>query len=223
MNFSTEVKKAIQPWNLLNHPFYQAWNEGTLKRETIKEYSAQYQKHIDAFPRYISATHSLCENTEKRAVLLENLNDEEGLRGKPHPELWTQFAQAFGNTKESLQSVEACESIKNTIKTFLENGRSSYEEGLASFYSYESQVPEVAETKIEGLKTHYGVTNYEALEFFEVHKKADVHHRKACEELLNDFAPENYDKALDAAKSSAKALWDFLTEMQALDSKNQAA
>ena len=48
-----------------------------LTREIIKDYAEQYYQHVKAFPRYISATHSLCEDLEKRRILLENLQDEE--------------------------------------------------------------------------------------------------------------------------------------------------
>ena len=44
-----------------------------LTREIIKDYAEQYYQHVKAFPRYISATHSLCEDIEKRKILLENL------------------------------------------------------------------------------------------------------------------------------------------------------
>lgn len=223
MNFSARIKQAIKPWNLLDHPFYQSWNRGELKKETLKEYSAQYLKHVEAFPRYISATHSVCENAQSRKVLLENLNDEEGLHGKAHPLLWMQFAKAAGNTDASLTSSKTCSSVQNTIDTFLDNGKRSFEEGLASFYAYESQVPEIAETKIEGLKKHYSINSAEALEFFEVHKKADIYHRQACEKLLDDLPRSSHEKALMSAKSSAKALWDFLSEMQDFDSKLKAA
>ena len=62
---------------MLNHPFYKSWNEGKLTREIIKDYAEQYYQHVKAFPRYISATHSLCEDLDKRKILLENLQDEE--------------------------------------------------------------------------------------------------------------------------------------------------
>ena len=52
-----------------------------------------YYQHVKAFPRYISATHSLCEDIEKRKILLENLNDEEN-RDADHPKLWKNFALA---------------------------------------------------------------------------------------------------------------------------------
>ena len=48
-----------------------------LNREIIKDYAEQYYQHVKAFPRYISATHSLCEDLDKRKILLENLQDEE--------------------------------------------------------------------------------------------------------------------------------------------------
>ena len=38
------------------------------------------------------------------------------------------------------------------IDNFFSQARSSYAEGLASLYTYERQIPEIAETKIQGLK-----------------------------------------------------------------------
>ena len=38
------------------------------------------------------------------------------------------------------------------IDNFFAQARSSYAEGLASLYTYERQIPEIAETKIQGLK-----------------------------------------------------------------------
>ena len=38
------------------------------------------------------------------------------------------------------------------IENFFCQARKSYAEGLASLYTYERQIPEIAETKIQGLK-----------------------------------------------------------------------
>ena len=56
--------------------------------------------------------------------------------------------------------------------------RSSYAEDLLYQYTYERQVPEVADVKIDGLKKFYGVRSKEGLQFFEVQCGADVQHRK---------------------------------------------
>ena len=44
------------------------------------------------------------------------------------------------------------------IDNFFSQARKSYAEGLASLYTYERQIPEIAETKIHGLKKFYGVS-----------------------------------------------------------------
>ena len=213
MKFSQKLKNEIQDLHLLNHPFYQKWEKGEISKDTLKEYAAQYLFHVEAFPRYISATHSLCPDIESRRVLLENLNEEEGLHSVPHPTLWRNFARALNSDLKD----SPCSSIQNVTQTFFQSADSSYEEGLASLYAYEYQVPEVAKTKIDGLKRHYDINKEKDLEFFTVHQSADVYHREACEELLDQFPEEKQELAVQAAKKSAQALWDFLSSMDAID------
>ena len=208
--FSKQLNEKLDKYHLLNHYFYKAWNEGKLNREIIKDYAEQYYQHVKAFPRYISATHSLCEDLDKRKILLENLQDEEK-DGADHPKLWKNFAIAMGSNDQEINSVRKEKFTTDMIDNFFKNGRSSYAEGLASLYTYERQIPEIAETKIRGLKNHYGVTSKEGLEFFEVHKAADVYHREACEKLLDDLSSEEQKKAEASALSTAKYLWNFLS------------
>ena len=220
--FSKELNKKLDQYHLLNHPFYKSWNEGKLTREIIKDYAEQYYQHVKAFPRYISATHSLCEDIEKRKILLENLNDEEN-RDADHPKLWKNFALAMGADADKIEEVKAEKYTSDLIDNFFKYGRSSYAEGLASLYTYERQVPEVADTKIKGLKQHYGVTSKEGLEFFETHKKADVYHRVECEKLLDGLSKEEQEKAEKAALSTAKYLWNFLSGVAAKHNLQAAA
>tara|TARA_B100001123_G_scaffold114809_1_gene133849 strand:- start:674 stop:1345 length:672 start_codon:yes stop_codon:yes gene_type:complete len=208
--FSKELNEKLDKYHLLNHPFYKSWNEGKLTREIIKDYAEQYYQHVKAFPRYISATHSLCEDLNKRKILLENLQDEEK-DGADHPKLWKNFAMAMGSDSKKIESVKKEKFTKELIDNFFKNGRASYAEGLASLYTYERQIPEIAETKIRGLKNHYGVSSKKGLEFFEVHKAADVYHREACEKLLDDLSPAEQKKAEASALSTAKYLWNFLS------------
>jgi len=210
--FSKQLNKKLDEYHLLNHPFYKSWNEGKLTREIIKDYAEQYYQHVKAFPRYISATHSLCEDLDKRKILLENLQDEEK-NGADHPKLWKNFALAIGAKENEIDSVKREKFTTEMIDNFFKYGRSSYAEGLASLYTYERQIPEIAETKIRGLISHYEVSSKEGLEFFEVHKVADVYHREACEKLLDCLSKEEQIKAEKSALSTAKYLWNFLTGM----------
>ena len=210
--FSTEWNKKLDQYHLLNHPFYKSWNEGKLTREIIKDYAEQYYQHVKAFPRYISATHSICEDIEKRKILLENLQDEENPNGD-HPKLWKNFALAMGADADKIEDVKREWFTNDMIENFFHQARKSYAEGLASLYTYERQIPEIAETKIRGLKKFYGVNSKEGLEFFEAHKAADVIHRKECEKLLDALTEEEKIKAEKASMLTARYLWNFLSGM----------
>ena len=220
--FSNELNKKLDQYHLLNHPFYKSWNEGKLTREIIKDYAEQYYQHVKAFPRYISATHSICDDIEKRKILLENLQDEENKDGD-HPKLWKNFAKAMGADENKIEDVKPDSFTKEMINNFFTQARSSYAEGLASLYTYERQIPEIAETKIQGLKKFYGVNSKEGLEFFEAHKKADVYHREECEKLLDGLSEEEQGKAEVAALSTAKYLWNFLSGIAEKHNLSKAA
>ena len=210
--FSKILNKQLDKYHLLNHPFYKSWNEGKLTREIIKDYAEQYYQHVKAVPRYISATHSICEDIEKRKILLENLQDEEN-PSADHPKLWKNFALAMGADAEKIEDVKREWFTNDMIENFFHQARKSYAEGLASLYTYERQIPEIAETKIRGLKNFYGVTSKEGLEFFEAHKAADVIHRKECEKLLDALTEEEKVKAEKASMLTARYLWNFLSGM----------
>ena len=211
--FSKQLGKKLDKFHLLKHPFYQIyWNEGKLTREIIKDYAEQYYQHVKAFPRYISATHSICEDIEKRRILLENLQDEENKDGD-HPKLWKNFAKSLGANENQIEDVKLDWFTKDMIENFFHQARKSYAEGLASLYTYERQIPEIAETKIQGLKKFYGVKSKEGLEFFEAHKSADVIHRAECEKLLDNLDKAEQEKAETASLLTARYLWNFLTGM----------
>jgi len=221
--FSKELGQKLDQFHLLKHPFYQIfWNEGKLTRDIIKDYAEQYYQHVKAFPRYISATHSICNDIEKRRILLENLQDEENKDGD-HPKLWKNFAIAVGADEKKIEEVKLEPFTKEMIDNFFTQARASYAEGLASLYTYERQIPEIAETKIQGLKKFYQVSSKEGLEFFEAHKSADVIHRAECEKLLDSLTKEEQEKAEKASLLTARYLWNFLSGMTSKHNLKEAA
>ena len=219
MNQQFSFSASLKSLHLLNHPFYQDWMAGKLSKETLQDYAAQYYSHVRAFPRYISAIHSLCENDQSRQILLENLNDEEGVSyGTSHPDLWLRFAQGLGVEREKVQSTEFRSGINTVVETFFRLARSSFHEGLGALYAYEHQIPEIATSKIEGLQKMYRISDKKTLEFFAVHQTADIYHREAVEKILFSLPEKEKQEALNAAKIAAQTLWDFLTEVHG---KNQ--
>ena len=125
--------------------------------------------------------------------------------------LWKQFALAVGADKNTVETVNQESFTKDMIDNFFKLARSSYAEGLGSLYAYERQVPEIADTKIRGLIDHYNVSSDEGLEYFVVHKDADVEHREQSAELMNKLSPEERKLAEEAGLSTVKMLWGFLS------------
>lgn len=206
--------QAFAHLHLLRHPFYQAWMDGSISNSMLRDYASQYYFHVDRFPRYLSAIHSNCEDPSQRRELLENLNSEEGIGfDASHPELWMQFAEGLGAQRSEVLNAAPRAAIQNVVATFFRLCRSSYHEGLGALFAYESQVPEVAQTKLEGLRDRYGITDAKTLAFFEVHKTADVDHRAVILKILEALPEQQQIEARRAATEAAQSLWNFLTEV----------
>ncbi len=213
---SAAIDAAVAERSMLAHPFYQAWEAGELSRETLREYAKQYFHHVEAFPRAVSAVHANCPDAAGRRLLAENLAEEEGLgEGKDdHASLWLGFAASMGAEESDVRGVEVNDETRHLIETFRKLSRKSYASGLAALYAYESQLPAIAKTKIQGLVERYDVTSPTALKFFEVHEVADIEHADVCRELLDALPADQRAEAHAAACELAEALRLFLTGMQ---------
>lgn len=207
----------IQNWHLLKHPFYRAWEDGSLSKDTLKVYAKEYLHHVSAFPRYLSSLHSQIEELPTRQIILENLVDEEQGENN-HPKLWLDFCLALGWNADEVRSTAAGKGIQNVMDTFFWLARKSAASGLGALYAYESQIPEIAEFKLKALKDFYVEENrHEDLRFFEVHRVADKYHRAALEEVFSRMSDEEKKEAQEGAEEAAKALWAFLDEMNDLE------
>ena len=210
--FESNLREAVSEYAMLKHPFYVAWSEGRLSHNVLAEYAKQYYAHVRAFPTYVSGVHSRCEDLSVRRQLLENLIEEE--RGdENHPELWLRFAEGLGVSREEVNSTELLASTEDSVSSLRAlTQREDYREGLAALLAYESQIPEVARTKREGLDSRYGIADERAIAFFRVHEDIDVLHQAVEMQILKESCASVSDqaKAIAAARDGAKALWNFL-------------
>jgi pyrroloquinoline-quinone synthase len=202
---------------MLSHPFYQAWTEGRLPLDTLRDYARQYFHHVEAFPRAVSGVHSACPDRNGRRMLAENLAEEEGIEvGKQdHATLWMMFACGLGQSEEAVRAQALNAETQALIDTFRRLSRQSYAAGLGALYAYESQFPGVASAKIEGLIDRYGIEDEETLRFFRVHEKADVEHSSVCRALLDRLPEGERAEAVAAGEELAGALWNFLSGVEA--------
>jgi pyrroloquinoline-quinone synthase len=196
----------------LKHPFYLAWTRGELTKEALIDYARQYYHHVAAFPTYLSAVHAKCDDQSTRKQLLSNLIDEEA--GSPnHPELWLEFAAGLGISEADVRNTEKQPETKELIETFRSVcGNGSTTEGLAALYAYESQIPAICESKIDGLQRHYGFTKSDHYEYFTVHIDADREHSAAEREILNRYIDhQNFELVKESVNRVLDALWRILS------------
>jgi pyrroloquinoline-quinone synthase len=206
------IDRDIAAKHLLKHPFYLAWTRGELTREALRDYAKQYYHHVAAFPTYLSGVHAGCDDQLTRKHLLDNLVDEEA--GSPnHPELWKKFAEGLGvsandigNTKKEGETVRLIDEFRSVCR------EQTTAEGLAALYAYESQIPEICESKIEGLKKHYGFTNPAHYQYFTVHIEADREHSATEREMLkSQVSDNNIANVRHSVGRVLDALWDVLS------------
>ncbi|ABI59797.1 4-aminobenzoate synthase [Nitrosomonas eutropha] len=219
--FKQQVDSIIQSKHLLQHPFYIAWTEGKLTREQLRHYAEQYFYNVLAEPTYLSAVHfntphfhneENCGDISVRQEVLKNLIDEEHGE-KNHPALWKAFAFALGANDASLAKADALPETENLVSTFRDICiNESFYAGLAALHAFESQVPDIAAVKIDGLAKFYDMKNPEDYEFFSVHQTADIFHSQAEWAIIERFAdtPEKQAEVLAATRRACDALWKFL-------------
>jgi pyrroloquinoline-quinone synthase len=212
-DFFAALDARVGRFDLLQHPFYQAWSKGELTRDELREYAAEYWHHVSAFPTYLSGLHARLEDAPLRRMVLENLADEEGLpAGRAHSDLWMDFATGMGANSSEVHGRELQPETAALIAHFRSAMQGSPASALASLYTYESRVPAIARTKGEGLKEHYGADKATA-RYFTLHQTADVYHAQVWRDAIESeltARPENAEAALDAAEATAAALWSTL-------------
>ena len=211
--FFNALDGRLERYNLLKHPFYEAWSKGELTREDLREYASEYWHHVSAFPAYLSALHSRLPDGKLRRLVLENLADEEGLHdGTAHSDMWMDFARGMGADSAGVRARNIAPQTRALLEHFRAAMKESPAAALTALYAYESRVPAIAKTKAEGLAEHYGADSV-TRRYFTVHTSADVHHARVWRSALTaELAahPEETEDALAAGEEAARALWTAL-------------
>ena len=178
----------LEKWDLLKHPFYQAWSAGTLPIDALKVYAAEYGAFIN-----------ILENGWKTLDDAETAQEE-----KEHAELWEQFAAALETSISQPEITQTAELISTANELF-----ASPVTTLGAMYAFEAQQPATAKSKLDGLKTHYTLPkNVEP--YFEVHS-ANWHESEKILNALESLSAEEQAQATDACERMAGALWNALT------------
>ena len=216
--FLDQLEQTIFRYDLLQHPFYQAWSRGELALEDLREYAGDYYHQVESFPGYLLGFAARLERGDLRAAVLANLRDEVGGgTRRSHSDLWLDFVEGMG-AERLLAGHKPSSQILDLVLFFEQMAKQgSREEILAAFYAYESQVPRVSWEKWRGLAEKYGASK-RTCGYFVLHTTADVYHSRVWLAQLEKHLlahPERSYAALKAAEAAARALWRALDGIEA--------
>ncbi len=141
--------------------------------------------------------------------MLANLNEEE--QGEEnHPELWLRFAEGVGYSRQEVMHNPPQNVSSKLVNDYFGLVRENFAKALRALYAYERQTPSVAESKVQGLQQFYGIQDDRALQFFIVHKEADVWHSEECAAIISKLVDSEQEQVRQGAIDGAKLLWEFL-------------
>ena len=200
---------ALTGRQLLTHPFYRRWEAGTLADGELAAYAEQYRHLEGELPLTLSAIAGQLPAGRARTLVEANLADELG-EPAPHAVMFESFAGAAG-ARADVAPTEATAALLSAIRSAV--GRDPVA-ALSMVAAYEVQAADIAASKADGLRRHYGL-DAEGTRFWDVHTTQEVAHAGWSAEALADV---DADTAVvhESARVAAEAWWAFLTEREEL-------
>jgi pyrroloquinoline-quinone synthase len=204
MDLSQSVTDALAGRMLLSHPFYRRWEAGDLAAGELAAYAAQYLHVERQLPETLEAVIASADNVEVRANLQENLDDERG-RPMAHVELFSGFADAVGATPASATPATA-----ELVALYARATDEGTAFAIGVLAAYELQAADVARSKAEGLRAHYGLSE-SAIAFWDLHATMEVDHAGWTIEAAAELDGIEFLRGVAASRD---AWWSFLDERE---------
>src|ERR1700689_1784303 len=203
------LAEAIVGRRLLSHPFCRRGEAGTLTEGDLAAYAEHY-RHIErAPPVTLKAIADALPEGHARELVEANLADELG-SPEPHVGLLEPFAHAAGAAPDA-PATPSTAALLAVVRTTASNDPVA---ALAMVAAYEVQAADIAGSKGDGLRRHYGFDE-EGTRFWDVHRTQEVDHAGWSMEALAALDAD-LDVVQAAATVSADSWWLFLSERDEL-------
>jgi pyrroloquinoline quinone (PQQ) biosynthesis protein C len=199
-----QIADVLAGRQLLTHPFYRRWEDGSLKDGELRSYAEQYRHFEFELASFLSSLSASTAHTAAHSLVAANLADEVG--PPSHLELFEGFAQHYGAGEVAPSPAMAA------LVAAYEQLLATPDAALGGLFAYETQGAEIARTKADSLDAHYEATET-ATRFWRVHEEIEADHAGWTREAL---ASCDEDEVLRGATVIADAWWNFLDEREAL-------
>jgi pyrroloquinoline-quinone synthase len=179
---------VFEQYDLLQHPFYIAWNEGKLTKDQMSVYAGEYGSFIQLI------------SEGWKTVGEHDISKEE----EEHYQLWKLFAKSLDAKNMGATISNVTDLVSSAKKNF-----QSYAGALGALYAFEAQQPATASSKLKGLKDNYSNWNTDET-YFHIHQ-SDFEEPALLEEKINSLSPEEKSVAIESCKETCQLLWNALS------------
>ena len=133
MNITKKIDEMIEERSLLKHPFYQAWSDGKLTKESLAGYSKEYFQLVKEVPSFMAP---IIQKAPESVVkeLVENQQEE-----SDHIKPWIAFAGELGISEEELLSYSGLPKTKQAVSD-LNELMDTFEGGACAMYAFEKEI-----------------------------------------------------------------------------------
>lgn len=189
MSIKEKLNSIVAQRDLLKHPFYKAWNAGTLPVQDLQTYAREYGAFIGLLP-----------------IAWDAMQDPETAREEAeHADLWRDFAGALGARLNGKVEVAEVKALMETASRLFKDPVT----GAGAMYAFEAQQPATAKSKLAGLKAHYSLPP--AVEpYFEIHSHNE-HEAAKLLARIGTFSGDDRIRSAEACAEMADALWNALS------------
>ncbi len=156
--------------SLLKHPFYVKWSKGELTLGDLRVYAKEYFHLVQRIPGLVVSVRDRVTDRNLQQKIEENIAEEQ-----EHVDLWKRFAWSLGLTEQDLLNHTPSVTVRNAVDSLQKLVDASAEEGIASMYALEAELPKIAATKKDGLCKFYGLNSEDAQIYFDEHLKEEKH------------------------------------------------
>ncbi len=186
----SRMQDSVKNHDMLQHPFYQAWNMGTLPTEALRAYAEEY----GVFIRSIADGWTTLGELEGAQV------------ERRHADLWSGFALSLGTSVPDAPNTPAVVELLRVAKASFATPAGA----IGALYAFELQQPKTAESKLAGLKTHYAHLGDGVKPYFEAHL-GESGEDTLLESKLAALPAAEQEVAAHACEAMATALYNALS------------
>jgi hypothetical protein len=218
------IERLLRVMEQKSHWAWSSFTSGKVARERLHlHFEQEYATYVRDFPILVGRAYVQCPIAEVRRELAENLYEEETgglIAGRPHPELFLEYARGLGMDLSRFERVELLPAARRyrevldqtteragwemaaAVSTLFIEG-TPYERGELDPSAPRRPAPPLEQ---HPLVVHYGLP-LEHLALTKAHRQVEGDHRAAAWRIIQRHVPERARPEVVAAMQRALAAW----------------